>query len=234
MKLNQLFSQIEIASILSDRYLAFLGDGECQGGNSKRIKTMIANKSGLIITFILIVGGIIAGCSSFPYHQNGLSELSHPDIFKWRFNSQAENVQPPLDEKPIKIQLEPDTPVPKRPATPSSWRPLPFSRVFFDYNKAELKPNAKEVIKNNAAFLKRNPDYQILIEGHCDERGTPEYNMALGQRRAIAVKQFMVSLGIAESRIETKSWGEELPIDLGHNEDAWRLNRRAEMYYSML
>ncbi len=195
---------------------------------------MISNHSGLIITVIFIVAGIITGCSSSPIPQNGLSELSHPDIFKWRFESKAENIQPDSDKKPIKIHLNADTPVPKRPETPSSWRPLPFSRVFFDYNKAELKPNAKEVIKKNAAFLKRNPDYQIMIEGHCDERGTPEYNMALGQRRAIAVKQYMVSLGISESRIETKSWGEELPIDLGHNEDAWRLNRRAEMFYSML
>jgi peptidoglycan-associated lipoprotein len=100
-------------------------------------------------------------------------------------------------------------------------------RVFFDLNKYDLKPDARAKLDKQAAWLKQYPKYAITIEGHCDERGTREYNMALGERRATATKNYLVNLGIPASRIKTISFGKERPVALGHNEAAWSQNRRA-------
>ena len=100
--------------------------------------------------------------------------------------------------------------------------------IYFDFDKSNLKPDAQEVLKRKATFLKANPNDNVLIEGHCDERGTNEYNLALGDRRANSAKKFLMNLGIAESRIRTISYGEEQPLDPGHNEAAWAKNRRCE------
>ncbi len=99
--------------------------------------------------------------------------------------------------------------------------------IYFDFDKYDLNARAREVLANKAYFLKQYPNVKILIEGHCDERGTAEYNLALGERRANAAKQYLVQLGISESRISTVSYGKERPIDPGHNEAAWAKNRRA-------
>lgn len=100
--------------------------------------------------------------------------------------------------------------------------------IYFDFDRSELKEDAQLALKNKAMWLSKNTDYNVRIEGHCDERGTNEYNLALGERRAKAAKDFMVSLGIAEDRIRTISYGEERPADPGHNEVAWARNRRDE------
>jgi peptidoglycan-associated lipoprotein len=85
------------------------------------------------------------------------------------------------------------------------------------------------ILRENAAFLKKNPKMKIQIEGHCDERGTVEYNLALGERRANNTKRYLVSLGITSDRISTISFGKEMPLDPGHNEEAWAKNRRAHI-----
>jgi len=100
--------------------------------------------------------------------------------------------------------------------------------IYFDFDKSNLKPDAQEILKQKAEFLKANPNDSILIEGNCDERGTDEYNLALGDRRANSAKKFLVNLGIAESRIKTISYGEERPLDPGHNEAAWAKNRNCQ------
>ena len=99
--------------------------------------------------------------------------------------------------------------------------------IHFDFDKATLTSEAREILKRKAKWLEENPDASIVIEGHCDERGTTEYNLALGDRRAKAAKDFLVDLGISASRIDTISYGEERPLDPGHNEAAWAKNRRA-------
>jgi peptidoglycan-associated lipoprotein len=99
--------------------------------------------------------------------------------------------------------------------------------VFFDFDKADVRGDQRDLLDANAAFLKKYPTVKIRIEGHCDERGTREYNMALGDRRANAVKEFLASLGIDASRIETVSYGKEKPFSMGHDESAWAQNRRA-------
>ena len=99
--------------------------------------------------------------------------------------------------------------------------------VFFAFDKYDLSPMATDSLLRNAEWLKQNPTAAILIEGHCDERGTSEYNLALGDRRAQSTKNYLTSLGIAAHRIETISYGEEKPFSLGESESSWSQNRRA-------
>ena len=99
--------------------------------------------------------------------------------------------------------------------------------IFFEFDKFTLTQAARETLIKNADWLRMNPDVIITIEGHCDERGTNEYNLALGDRRAETVKTFLVDLGIENSRLATISFGEERPSVLGHSEYAWAQNRRA-------
>lgn len=99
--------------------------------------------------------------------------------------------------------------------------------VFFDTNKHELRPDALETLAANAAWLRAHATVRILVEGHCDERNTDEYNLALGWRRAHTVKEYLVSLGVEAARIETLSLGEERPFATCHEESCWWQNRRA-------
>jgi len=99
--------------------------------------------------------------------------------------------------------------------------------IHFDFDKYDVRPQDEGILKENAAWLKNNPKMKIQIEGHCDERGTSDYNLALGETRANMTKRYLVSLGIASDRISTISYGEERPLDTGHNEEAWAKNRRA-------
>jgi peptidoglycan-associated lipoprotein len=101
-------------------------------------------------------------------------------------------------------------------------------KIFFDFDKSDLKPEAKATLKNKAAWLRDHAAYVVRIEGHCDERGTAEYNLALGERRAHAAKKFLMALGVEEHRMSGISYGEEKPADPGHNEAAWTKNRRDE------
>jgi peptidoglycan-associated lipoprotein len=99
--------------------------------------------------------------------------------------------------------------------------------VYFEFDKATLTPDAREALVKNGQWLRINRDVEITIEGHCDERGTNEYNLALGDRRAETVKIFLVDLGIQPARLKTISYGEEQPADPNHSESAWAKNRRA-------
>jgi peptidoglycan-associated lipoprotein len=109
-------------------------------------------------------------------------------------------------------------------ATPASG---PLKDVFFDYDRYDLGADARQVLKANADWLKKNPSAKIEIEGHCDERGTSEYNLALGAKRAQSAKDYLATLGIAGDRLSTISYGEEIPVCKQLTEDCWRQNRRA-------
>ncbi|MDZ7833889.1 MAG: peptidoglycan-associated lipoprotein Pal [Desulfobacterales bacterium] len=98
--------------------------------------------------------------------------------------------------------------------------------VYFGFDDASLTKKAREILSEKADWLRENRGVEVTIEGHCDERGTKEYNMALGQRRAQSIKNYLVNAGIDESRLETISYGEERPVDSRHNEMAWAKNRR--------
>lgn len=103
--------------------------------------------------------------------------------------------------------------------------------IFFEFDSSALTPEAQEILKAKADWLRRNPDARVLIEGHCDSRGTNEYNIALGERRAEGVKNYMMSLGVGGGRMRTISYGEERPLVPGESEEAWAKNRRAHFEF---
>jgi len=101
-----------------------------------------------------------------------------------------------------------------------------YEDIYFEFNRAELLPEAQDVISRKALWLFDNPEVDVIIEGHCDERGSNEFNMLLGEKRAGSVKTFLIGLGIDRERLLAVSFGKELPVDPGHNEEAWSKNRR--------
>ena len=102
-----------------------------------------------------------------------------------------------------------------------------FKDVNFGFDRYDLTPKAREILSQNAQLLLQHRTIKIQIEGHCDERGTIEYNLALGERRSNSTKQYLISLGVSPDRMSTISYGEEMPLDPGHGEGAWAKNRRA-------
>ena len=106
-------------------------------------------------------------------------------------------------------------------------RSLLLEPVFFVLDSAELDERGRRAVEANAEMLARFPTWNVTIEGHCDERGTPEYNLALGERRALAAQRYLLQLGLDDARVRTVSYGKEFPFDPGHDETAWAANRRA-------
>ena len=104
---------------------------------------------------------------------------------------------------------------------------LQIEDVLFDFDKYNLKPEAQQILKNGALAYLKYRDYKLVVEGHCDERGTAEYNLALGEKRATEAAKFLTDLGVEKERIKTISYGKEMPLDKGHDEAAWAKNRRA-------
>ncbi len=102
-----------------------------------------------------------------------------------------------------------------------------LSTVYFDFNSSTLSSSTRDALESNANFLKEHPSVEVQIEGHADERGGVQYNLALGEKRSQAVKQYLVSMGVSSSRVTTISFGKERPIAFGHDESAWSQNRRA-------
>lgn len=148
--------------------------------------------------------------------------------------SPATDTPPPAAPSPRAVT---DTPVVAEPTLaddPMASRSIdelnrdsPLKPTFFFFDSDELTPEARTALDENAAILKRFPGWAVTIEGHCDERGTAEYNLALGERRAVAALSYLVSLGVEQRRIRTVSYGKEFPFDPGHDESSWARNRRA-------
>jgi peptidoglycan-associated lipoprotein len=106
-------------------------------------------------------------------------------------------------------------------------RDSPLRPLFFELDRSDISTEGQQILQANAAVMKKYPAWQITVEGHCDERGTAEYNLALGERRALAAKNYLVSLGVAADKIRVVSYGKEFPFEPGHEEGAWSKNRRA-------
>ncbi len=136
---------------------------------------------------------------------------------------------------PEPVAAPPPAPAPAPAPPPAPSGPLAGSvedfrvsvgdRVFFGYDRSDLTAEARSVLERQAAWLRQYPNVRIMVAGNCDERGTREYNLALGARRAAAVRDYLVSLGVAGARVETTSFGKERPIDPRHSEEAWSVNR---------
>jgi peptidoglycan-associated lipoprotein len=127
---------------------------------------------------------------------------------------------PPVVEKPV----EPPPPPPEEPKI----APLSLTTIYFDYDKSDIRSDARNILAENAKGLTDHPTATIRIEGNCDERGTDEYNLALGQRRADAARDYLVNYGISASKLTTISYGESRPVSKGHDESSYSQNRRAD------
>jgi len=137
----------------------------------------------------------------------------------------------PLTKPPTTQTVPPDTTSgtstgnkPPVESVPSS----KFMAIYFDFDKYNLRDDAKADLKKNIDVMKQDQNLKITVEGHCDERGTVEYNLALGERRAKSARDYMVNMGVKANRVSTISYGKERPVAFGHDEDAWSKNRRDE------
>lgn len=130
-----------------------------------------------------------------------------------------------VQEEPTTEELPDDAEELNRMAQEKGW----IRDAFYEYDSSTLTDQAREALQASASWLKGYPQYGLIIEGHCDERGTEQYNMALGERRAYAAKEYLVSLGIDATRVKTQSFGEERPFDSGTTEAAFAKNRRAHL-----
>lgn len=142
----------------------------------------------------------------------------------------VEQVQPPREDE---VEAEPEVTYEaeayeEQEATtgPAEWELTEFPNIHFDFDKSDLKPVARDVLNTVAFAMIDHPTLSLVIEGHCDERGSNEYNLALGERRARAAKGYLIELGVEPHRITIRSYGEEVPLDFGHTEEAWARNRR--------
>lgn len=165
---------------------------------------------------LLLAAFVLAGCAS-----TSTEPVPEPEPVE-----QPAPVEAPAPE-PEPVQSDFDS---AGNAIDANGRPL--SRTFyFDYDKSVLKPADLGALEMHAQILRRNPDRSVVLEGHCDERGTREYNLALGERRAQSVADVFMALGVSAANIENVSYGEENPVADGHDDSAWRLNRRVEIRY---
>jgi peptidoglycan-associated lipoprotein len=134
-------------------------------------------------------------------------------------------------DSPVVAPVPTPPPIREEPVTSSSLddlnRSSPLKPVFFPLDSSDIDPAGRNVLDANAALLRQNGSWVVTVEGHCDERGTAEYNLALGDRRAAAAVAYLRSLGIPADRLKTVSYGKEFPFDPGHDESAWSKNRRA-------
>ena len=137
----------------------------------------------------------------------------------------ADTTPPPAP--PAETATTPPPPPPSATETDTETRTAGLEDAYFDFDAAEIRQDAKDALTNNGKYLESHGSSSVVIEGHCDERGSVEYNLALGERRARAAKEFLVSYGIPATRMTTISYGKERPFDSGHDESAWSKNRRA-------
>ena len=180
----------------------------------------------VIVLLVLGLALIPVGCKKKP--EETIPEPGDDQAAEQTAPTDAYKEPPPVEvtegfeqEKPtVEDEVEP---------TVAQWNEMGvLGTVYFSFDKADLSDAARRTLRANADWLKTHANYSVAIEGHCDERGTIEYNLALGQRRAQAVKDYLGSLGVNAIRVRTVSYGEERPLDPGHGETSWAKNRRGE------
>lgn len=178
---------------------------------------------------LLCLGLVAAGCAK---KEMVKPEETAPPVAAPQATTPAIPTPPPGSGEPVAAQPIPETPVVTetlQPATALDTVVATLDRIFFDYDSFVLSQAARDTLSKNAEILiKKQPGARVLIEGHCDERGSDEYNLALGEKRARATRDYLVTLGVAASRLSVISYGEEKPLEQGQSEEAWAKNRRAE------
>jgi peptidoglycan-associated lipoprotein len=167
----------------------------------------------VILSLLAIVGFTVAGCAN------------------------KETVKP--EEKPQATQAAPQPSQPAPAVAAQAQQPAEKTieeiqkellMIHFDFNKYNIRPDAKTVLEGDAKVLNENPNVKVQVAGYCDDRGSVEYNLALGEKRAQSAKDYLVTLGVAADRLSTISYGKSDPIDPQNNEKAWAMNRRAELH----
>lgn len=182
-----------------------------EGNNPMNRKSLI-----VLISFMLLFAFSCQKDSDVPV------PVEPPEVPK--IEKPAEEVKPTPPPKP---EVEKPKPLPKFDVNDH-----PLQDVYFEFDKFDLTPESRAALQRYSEVLKTNSDVQILVEGHCDERGTEEYNIGLGEKRAQAVHDYLVNLGVSASRLKTISYGESRPKVDGHDEEAWAQNRRAHFLLS--
>lgn len=184
---------------------------------------------------------LVTGCSKKAAKPSEeVAEVSHSIVTTKPPSTRSTPSTAPTPTSPQSSQLlalrGEDIPISEAPALefiePSPEDKLVLQNIYFDFDKSNIKPEFQSVLEGVAGWLNRKPNKQLLIEGHCDERGTNEYNLALGERRSLSIRRYLVGLGISPERLHTISYGEERPADPGHSEASWSKNRRAEFKVS--
>jgi len=183
----------------------------------RRWNVITGRKSILVILAVVLLFSLtLVNCSKKPAEPSPMEQT----------------MEPAPEPAPVQVYTPEPEPAPA-PAPVMAPTPEPamfdvsdLTDVFFAFDKSDLTMESRDTLANDAKLLKAASGVRIVVEGHCDERGTNEYNLGLGERRANAVKNYLVSLGISADRIKTISYGEERPFAMGHNEAAWAQNRR--------
>jgi len=181
----------------------------------------MSKKSLVVTVLILCIGLVMMGCPK----KTVVKE--EPSVGKEEVKPEAERAAKEKEAK-TKEQFEKSLVAERTPGIEGQvFESSLLKDIHFNFDKYDIRPEDSAILKENAALLKKFPNVKVQIEGHCDERGTVEYNLALGERRANRTKDYLVSLGISTARISTISYGKEKPVDSGHSEEAWAANRRA-------
>ncbi len=164
-----------------------------------------------IVLLIAFVTMSLGGCGCFIQAKKGEAPPPKPP--------EAQRVMPPEEKKVVPV-------APPPPPAPAPVAAAPaLSNVYFDFDRYNIRPGDADILKKNADWFKANPSSRVRIEGNCDERGTVEYNLALGQKRADAAKNYLTGLGVDGKRLDTISYGKERPVCTEHNEACWARNR---------
>jgi peptidoglycan-associated lipoprotein len=188
---------------------------------------MVTRGSRFLVATLVISTALFAGCAKRPATTAASAPAPIGTAATTGSTGGAAQQQPAMTSPPA--TAAPATPAPTaRPAPKEFTAIADLKPIYFDFDKYDIRPGDAKVLDANAQWLKSNADQLVLIEGHCDERGTNEYNLALGERRAKSTMNYLVSQGVQASRITIISYGEERPVCTQKNEECWSKNRRAQ------
>ena len=190
---------------------------------------MVTRGTQLIVATLVLGTAFFAGCAKRPATTAAAAPAPTGAATSTASTGGAAQAPAPAPAAPAPAPAAPATPAPTARPAPKEFTAIPeLKPIYFDFDRYDIRPADARVLDANAQWLKSNDNQLVLIEGHCDERGTNEYNLALGERRAKSTMNYLVSQGVQASRITIISYGEERPVCTQKNEECWSKNRRAQ------
>jgi peptidoglycan-associated lipoprotein len=186
---------------------------------------MIGRKKVFILLFVL-AAILLCSCA-----KKKIEQVSGSDYRAPQQNSQSQNnaSSPEMLSQPIELPPPQSSSFQDGSTESDAQKGLGAEDIYFNFDEFAISPEGKKILATKAAYLKAHPQLKVMIEGHCDERGTTEYNLALGEKRAGEARNFLIFLGIDANRLSVISYGKEKPASSGHDEDAWAKNRRVHL-----